>query len=77
LRLAWSPLRCFAQHSSLIAQPFSFFWSRRFLEASKDKKTGASIAQDFEARTALRNFARAQRMAEILQVKLARNQVRT
>ncbi|KAF5835913.1 hypothetical protein DUNSADRAFT_6670 [Dunaliella salina] len=45
----------------------------RYLE-TQSKKSQASIAQDFEARTALRNFARAQRMAEILQAKLAKTQ---
>lgn len=47
----------------------------RYLEAQRKKRSQQAIAQDFEARTALRNFARAQRMAEILQAKLARAQV--
>lgn len=47
----------------------------RYMEAQRKKRSQQAIAQDFEARTALRNFARAQRMAEILQEKLARAQV--
>lgn len=48
----------------------------RYLESTRDKKAKeASLAQDFEARTTLRNFARAKRMAELLQAKLARSRV--